>query len=157
MKIKRGIVAESAQFLESFKLRPALSRKRTAFCKLLFKDQEVLIEDTREIWEKYGFFDKATQKIKFKKDDDGNDTQEFDIQPEDMDSYKVELEELNDEDFVWSRTPDNAATYDAIKEILENYDEELEGRRAYLYEWLCEAFEVDDSIDFDESEDEKSE
>lgn len=144
IRIKNHLLDETISFLFDFKLDSGKqSRHRTRLVKKLSEHSEEVKEQHQELLKQHCNLDEeGNPKII---ETDGRQT--YDVKNKEA-LNKDYLELLNEELIIDDKN--SQLTLKVVREILDNYDGEkngdLSGRKAVLYEHLCEVFKVDEDI-----------
>ena len=125
------------QFLAEIPLKGASSRMRTRFINILNDQINLISEERNVLVEDYA-----------KKDDEGNSVTETTedgrlfVIIEDKEQYNKEILKLMHEDFIYGVSPEKEQMISSVYDALINYDRELTGEEAFIYDRFCEIFEV---------------
>jgi len=144
MKIKKMYLESSIIFMNNIKLQRSDSRKRSAFVKRLVKEYDQFKVDREEIMKAFIPKDKKGKLI-WKADKDGK-PQNGIFDPTDPEKMNEEISELIQEEVIIERTKENAAVYDIVDQILQDYDGDLSDKDAVTYDVLCGAFESEELV-----------
>ncbi|WP_339145457.1 MULTISPECIES: DUF1617 family protein [unclassified Sutcliffiella] len=130
IKLKYAFIGEISTFLLNLSLKGKQNRHRVRFINTLQgKLKQVAAEEMELIKEFAGV------------DEEGNPKRSekgFDIQ--DVQGFKQQQNELFEEEFVLEGG-DNQGMLKTLKPIVLDYDGEVSGREAFVFDHLCEAFE----------------
>lgn len=131
VRISNININSTINFFYNMPLRGKQSRHRTKFIKLLTDRLKEVSEQEKQLLIEFA-----------KKDEKGNPIKigETRYEIEDIESLAKEKEILFNEEFVIDGG-DNEDMLKTLKDVLENYNEELRGQEATLYDYLCEQFE----------------
>ena len=126
-------------FLQGMKLKGAQSRARSKFLNLAMDAYAALHESELELLKDYAVLDEAGN-LKISGDSAGGER--FTLRDaEAAQEYRIEHEKLFTE-----VAEIEGGTYtshlELMRQILADYDEELDGENASLYDALCDAFDV---------------
>jgi hypothetical protein len=133
VKLQNRHIPTLVPFLEGMKLRGERSRARSKFLEMSMKAYYALHDSELELLKEYGKLDENGEPLR---NEDGG----FTLKKE------TALEYLTERDKLFSEVAEiEGGTYtshfELMKKILSEYDEDLEGERAALYNALCDAFE----------------
>ncbi|MGE6379967.1 DUF1617 family protein [Peribacillus muralis] len=131
VQIQYSYIAGSIEFLYNLSLKGKQSRHRTRFIKALQEKLQEVSEEEIALLKEYAGEDEEGNP---KKNKQGN----FDIK--DVQGFKKQQEELFAEQYVCDGG-DVSGMLKTVKDILLNYDEEVSGQVAEVYDYLCEQFE----------------
>ncbi|WP_078379165.1 DUF1617 family protein [Sutcliffiella halmapala] len=131
VKIKYEYVGELTDFLFNLSLKGKKSRHRTRLVNLLLDKHKQIAEEEMAIIKEFAGTDKDGEP---KRKENGN----LDIK--NVKEFKKQQEELFREEFV-IEGGDHHGMLKTVKEIIFDYDEEISGRQAVVYDHLYEAFE----------------
>lgn len=141
VKIENFILNEAIELFFEMTLKGRDSRHRTRFVRMLNERLESISEEQTELLKEHCHLDEDGEpKTK-------NDGKEYDIK--DLEAFSKDRQDLLDESFVIDGG-DNKAMLMTLRSILDNYQGELSGRKAVLYEHLCEIFKVDEELESEE-------
>lgn len=132
IKIQNQRIADTINFLYGISLKGKQSRHRTKF-----------INELNETLKELGKEEEAIRKEHCHLDEEGNPKKiengtKWDIK--DLDAYSKDIKEFFEEERTF--TGGNVTgVLKTIKEILFNYEGELSGADASLYDYLCDQFE----------------
>jgi len=129
--IKYSHIGESINFLYNLSLKGKQSRHRTRFVKLLQEKLKGIAEEELEIVKEFSGVDEEGNPKK-------NEDDSFDIK--DVKGFVAQQKELFEEEFVVEGS-DHHGMLKTVKEILLNYDGEVSGQTAEVFDYLCERFE----------------
>lgn len=130
LEIKNLYLAESINFLHGISLKGKKSRHRSRFIKMLEEKLEQYREDEMHIIKEYAKLDENGDPVT------NNNT--YDI--ENIKGFKADQKELLEEVNIFEGG-DATGILKTVKEIIFEYDEEVSGRTAEVYDYLYEAFE----------------
>lgn len=145
VKIKNHLLNEIINFLFDLKLDSGKqSRHRTRFVKKLNDHLEEVKEHQLELLKTHSHLDdEGNPKTK---EVDG--VERYDIKDEK--AFNKDWLELMDEELIID-DKNSQLTLEVVRKVLDDYDGEkngdLSGRKAVLYEHLCEVFKVDEDIE----------
>ncbi|MBP3950346.1 DUF1617 family protein [Bacillus suaedae] len=131
VKIQNKFIKDAINFLYDMSLKGKKSRHRTRLISLLQEKMKQIGEEEVIIIKEFAGEDKEGNP---KKDDNGN----FAIN--DVKACQEQLNELWDEFFIIDGG-DAHGMLKTVKEVIEDYDGELSGRQAEVYDHLFDAFE----------------
>lgn len=131
INIKNEHVGETINFLFDLPLKGKQSRHRTRFINLLTEKHKQIVEEELQLIKEFAGVDENGEP---KRNEHGN----FDVK--DVKEFKKQQEELLSEEYV-VEGGDYHGMLKTVKEIVLNYDEEVSGKKAVIYDYLCEAFE----------------
>lgn len=134
--IQKKYVLSLGNWLNSLALNGKQSRARTRFVALLQESLERLDKDRKQILEEYAKKDKDGKPEIIEKDGQQN----YDIPDADKDAFNVEIAALYDEDAELGG-PETGPVFVIVKDIVLNYDKEIDPSIAGAYDKWCEAFE----------------
>lgn len=129
--IKVSYLPTATEFLYNLSLKGKQSRHRSRFVKAIQEKWKQVAEEEQDLLKEFAGVDENGEP---KKKEDGS----FDIK--DVKGFKEQQKELFDELFV-IEGGDATGYLKTVKEILFNYDEEVSGKTAEVYDYLCEVFE----------------
>lgn len=145
VKIKNHLIEEIISFFYDLNLDTGKeSRHRTRFIKKLNEHLEDVLEQKEVLLKQHCNLDEnGTPKTI-----NDNGTQKYDIK--DTKVFEQDYLELMSEELIID-DKNSQLTLKTVRKILDEYDGEkngsLSGRKAVLYEYLCETFKVDEEID----------
>lgn len=143
VKFKNMIINETIEFFYELKLKGRQSRMRSKLIKLLNERSQEFVEQQQELLKEHCNLDEQGNPKIIKKD--GNEV--YDIK--DLEAYAKDRQELFEEEYIIEGA-DNQLMLRTVREILDECDVELSGRKAVLYDHLCEIFKVDEDINEDD-------
>ncbi|PJN90602.1 hypothetical protein [Bacillus sp. mrc49] len=132
--IKNMYLKSSVELLYGMTLRGKQSRHRSKLVRILSERLKELGENELELIKEYTGVDEEGNP---KRNEQGN----FNI--DDVFKFRKEQQELLEEEIVLEGEG-NREMIKTVKEILFNYDEEIGGTEADTFNYLCEAFRVDE-------------
>src|SRR5690625_1793834 len=138
VRITNHIINESIEFLFKLKLKGKDSRHRSRLIKRLNEHMENVSEEYKELLKQHCNLDENGEP---KTTEDGD---KYDIK--DLDAFAKDRTDLFNEEIVIDDT-NSQVMLKTVRKILSDYDGELSGREAVLYDYLCEAFKVDEDIE----------
>lgn len=142
VEIENSKLVAAGNYLYSLKMVRKQSRMRRRFINLLEERNEIYKEDLKELQEHHANKDSEGKAIII----DG----QYDIK--DMVAFSNDLKELNEEKLV-IEGGDNREMLRTIKTELEKYVEvEYEGSESEIYDYLCDAFQIDEEKGEEEDE-----
>lgn len=144
VKFKNMIINETIEFFYGLKLKGRQSRMRSKLIKLLNERSQEFVEQQQELLKEHCNLDEQGNPKIIKKD--GNEV--YDIK--DLEAYAKDRQELFEEEYIIEGA-DNQLMLKTVREILDECDVELSGRKAVLYDHLCEIFKVDEDINEDDN------
>lgn len=144
VKFKNMIINEAIEFFYELKLKGRQSRMRSKLIKLLNERSQEFVEQQQELLKEHCNLDEQGNPKIIKKD--GNEV--YDIK--DLEAYAKDRQELFEEEYIIEGA-DNQLMLRTVREILDECDVELSGRKAVLYDHLCEIFKVDEDINEDDN------
>lgn len=147
VRIKNVLLNETIDFLFNMPLKGRASRHRTRFNKKVNEHIETVIEEEKELLKTHCELDSDGNPLT-KKNEDGQE--EYDVK--DMKAFAVERGDLYNEEFIIDDS-NSQVMLKTIRTALDEYDEELSGRKAIFYDTLCETFHVDEDIEGENEED----
>lgn len=131
IKIKHEFIGEIINFLVALNVKGKQNRHRIRFVNALQHRYKQIAEEEMELIKEYaGVDDEGLPKRK--------DNDSFDVQ--DVKGFKKQQEDLFAEEFVLEGG-DNHGMLKTMKSIVFNYDEEVSGRTAFVFNHLYEAFD----------------
>ncbi|WP_241773402.1 hypothetical protein [Bacillus sp. LL01] len=131
--IENGKVVPAINYLYELKLVRKQSRIRRDFIKLLDERAKKVDEDRKEIAKEHSHKDEKGEAIV----KNGN----FDIK--DMEAFREDVKELNEEELILEGG-DHRELIRTMKQILAKFEEEeYDGQTSEIYDYLYDAFEVD--------------
>lgn len=145
VSIKNSINGSVAEFFYDMSLKGRQSRQRTKFIKLLDDKMVEYKEHFAQILKEHNGLD-VDGKIKTR-NYNGSEIYDVDI----IEDFVKDRNELDDEEIIIDGS-DNQLMLNTIRDILKNYDEELSGQKALLYDVLCDKFRVDEPSEEDAEE-----
>ncbi|KAF0822504.1 DUF1617 family protein [Cytobacillus firmus] len=131
VQIKNSYIPDIMEFLYNLSLKGKQSRHRTRFIKMLQEKWKQVGEEERELIKEFAGVD---EKGEPNRNDQGN------YAVEDVEGFKHQQEELLNENFVIDGG-DHHGMLKTVKEVVLNFEEEVSGNTAVIYDYLCEAFE----------------
>lgn len=131
ISIKVSYLPAVVEFLYNLTLKGKQSRHRSRFVKAMQEKWQQVVEEEQELLKEYAGIDEEGNP---NKKEDGS----FDVK--DVKGFKEQQKELFDELFILEGG-DATGYLKTVKEILFNYDEEVSGKTAEVYDYLCEVFE----------------
>lgn len=131
-KVKKVKIYTIITFLKDMKLKGRQSRHRSDFVDLLEKSWDKFSKDEVKLVEEFGIFDGEGELIR---NDDGT----FPLT--DVKAFRIEQDHLYNEDFVLEGS-EYETMFEVLKEVLDNYDEELSGDEATIYNTLCKQLNI---------------
>jgi hypothetical protein len=136
IKIKNSYLSESIEFLYNLSLKGKQSRHRTRFVKLLQSKLKQVGEEEVELLKEYAGVD-----------DNGeiNRHESGSFAIEDVVGFNKQQNELFNEDFI-IEGGDYHGMLKTVKEILFDYDGEVSGKTAEVFDYLCEIFEKGEEL-----------
>jgi hypothetical protein len=132
--IKNMYLQSSVELLYRMTLRGKQSRHRSKLVRILNEKVKELGENEIELIKEYTGVDENGNP---KRNEQGN----FDV--DDVFKFRKDQQELLEEE-VFIEGEGNREMIKTVKEILSNYDEEIGGEKADAFDYLCEAFGVDE-------------
>jgi len=129
--IKVSYLPSATEFLYNLTLKGKHSRHRSRFVKAMQEKWKQVVEEEQELLKEYAGVDEEGNP---KKKEDGN----FAI--EDVKGFKEQQNELFDEEFILEGG-DATGYLKTVKEIVFDYDGEVSGKTAEIYDYLYEVFE----------------
>lgn len=142
LKIKNNMLNETIDFFYGISLKGKESRMRTRFIKDLSAKIEEIVEEESEILKEHCELDDDGQPKK-------NDDDSLVVKKGQEQQLLNERLELHNEEYIIDDSNSQQMLM-TLREILDNYDGELSGREAVFYDFLCEQFKVDESLEEDE-------
>lgn len=137
VRIKNRLITPIVKFLYELKLKGKQSRHRSRFIKKLEdKLQDIQVEE-HEIRKQHCNLDENGEP-KTTKMPDGQDI--WDIA--DLQGFVRDRNEMMDEEYVIDDT-DSQIMLETLKLILDEFDDEISGDDADVYDYLCEQFGVE--------------
>ncbi|MDV2683797.1 hypothetical protein RYX56_05670 [Alkalihalophilus lindianensis] len=131
--IENGKVVPAINYLYGLKLVRKQSRIRRDFIKLLDERAKKVDEDRKEIAKEHSHKDEKGEAVV----KNGN----FDIK--DLEAFREDVKELNEEELILEGG-EHRGLIRTMKQILAKFEEdEYEGQTSEIYDYLYEAFEVD--------------
>jgi hypothetical protein len=134
IKLQNRYIITLIPFLQGMKLRGERSRARSKFLALTMDVYHSLHESEVELLREYAVLDDGGEP---KQKADGS----FTIRENVLKEYVVEREKLFSE-IAEIEGGTYVQHFELMRQILADYDEELDGENAALYDALCDAFEV---------------
>lgn len=147
ISIKNVILGKIVDFFYDISLKGKQSRHRTKFIKLLGEKSKEYDEGFMQILKEHDGLD-ADGEIKTK---ESGGTTVYDI--DDIDGFVKERNVLNEEEAIIDGS-DNQLMLKTVRTVLDEFDEEISGQEAVLYDFLCEQFRVDENLEEVEEEEE---
>lgn len=145
VKIENFIINETVEFLYNANLRGKQSRHRSRFIRQLNSHIDTIMEEQQELL-KIHCNAEADGTPKIVKDKETG-VEEYDFKDEESkDKFIEERNGLFEEKLVI----DDGNSRDmllTVRQLLDEYDGDLSGRKAVLYDHLCEIFKVDEEIE----------
>ncbi|WP_258832829.1 hypothetical protein [Peribacillus frigoritolerans] len=132
--IKNMYLQSSVELLYRMTLRGKESRHRSKLVRILNEKVKELGENEIELIKEYTGVDENGNP---KKNEQGN----FDV--DNVFKFRKEQQELLEEE-IFIEGEGNREMIKTVKEILSNYDEGIGGKEADAFDYLCEAFRVDE-------------
>ena len=133
IKLQNQHIVTLIPFLQEMKLRGERSRARSKFLEIAMKSFYALHDSEIELLKEYGELDEAGEPIR---NADGG----FTLRKETAMEYLAERDKLFCE-VAEIEGGTYTSHFELMRQILAEYDEELDGERAALYDALCDAFE----------------
>lgn len=130
--IKNDRIQQAIGLLFEMKLKAKKSRQRTKFVKILSTRAQEMVDQEKELLKEHCELDKEGEPLKT---DDGKG-----YKPKDMDAFIKDQKELFEEELV-IEGGDNREMIRTMKKVLDDFDEELSGQKAVVYDYLCDQFE----------------
>ena len=137
LKLQNRHLVPLIPFLQGMKLKGERSRARSKFLAVALEAYAALHESELELLKEYAVLD---DKGEPRADEDGS----FRLREETAREYLLEREKLFNEVVEVSLY---TAHLSLMRQILADYDEDLDGDNAMLYDTLCDAFEEDKAND----------
>jgi len=131
VSIKYSHIGESINFLYNLTLKGKQSRHRTRFVKVLQEKLKAISEEELELVKEFAGVDE---------EGNPNTKEDGSFAIEDVKGFVAQQKELFEEVFV-IEGGDHHGMLKTVKEILLNYDEEISGKQAEVFDYLCERFE----------------
>ncbi len=146
MEIQKQYLESAITLLEGVEIEArGHSRKRTAFANKLREDMRQFLEDMENL--RMDFAPKGEDEKPIPLMDEEGEVRRrqdgkpiFEVPFENREEFQKAGMELAEEKIVWEKTGDNAATYEAIISILEEWPGTLKGPDAGIYGILCDTF-----------------
>lgn len=132
INLQNSYLVPAINFLQSIKLKGKESRSRSKLVKLLTKSLKTLQEDENALLDQYGQRDKNGEFIK--KEDGQIKITKMTQWRKEHDKLMMEVSEVEGGTYV--------NHIDDCKKILDDYDGELDGVNAEVYDALLDAFEA---------------
>lgn len=129
--LKYEFIGEIIDFLINLNMKGKKNRHRVRFVNNLKEKHKQIAAEEMELIKEYAGVDDEGQA---KRTENGG----FDIR--DIEGFKKQQDELFEEVFVLEGG-DNHGMLKTMKSIVLDYDEEVNGRTAFVLDHLCEAFE----------------
>ena len=145
VRIQNYLLNEAIEFFYNLKLKGRQSRMRSKLIRMLNTRAEEFVEQQKELLKEHCNLENGEPKII--KNEQGVDV--YDIK--DLEAYGKDRQELFSEEYVIEGA-DNDLMIKTVRTVLDECDIELSGRKAVLYEQLCEIFKVDEQLE-EETED----
>lgn len=148
VRIKNSVIQEAIEFFFNLKLDTGKeSRHRTRFVRKLNEHWEDIQEQKQDLLKRHCYLDDNGEP----KIIEENGEQKYHIK--NMDEFAKDWNDLMNEELIID-DKNSQLTLKIIRKILDEYDGEkngsLSGRKAVLYEYLCEVFKVDEEIEEEE-------
>lgn len=140
VRIKNMDLVQAQKMFYNLRLKGRESRHRTRFIKLLDERIQEFSEQEMQLLKEHCHLDEDGNP---KKTEDGR---YWDVK--DIEAYAKDRRELYNEEFILEGA-DIQKTLLVVRDILDNFDEEISGEEAMVYDRLCESFKVDEEIDED--------
>ncbi len=131
IKLKYEFIGEIIGFLYNLSLKGKQSRHRTRLVNALQDKHKLIAAEELEIIKEFAGVDKEGKP---------NQTEKGGFDIKDVEGFKKQQDELFEEMFILEGG-DNHGMLKTVKSIVFDYDEEVSGREAVVYDHLCEAFE----------------
>ncbi|MDQ0269008.1 hypothetical protein [Cytobacillus purgationiresistens] len=129
--IKQSYIPEVIEFIFNISLKGKQSRHRTRFIKLLQEKWKLVCEEEVILLKEYADLDESGQPQK---------KENGDFIVKDVNGFKKQQNLLLDEHFIINGEDYNGMLT-TLKEIVFSFDEEVSGKKAMVFDYLCEAFE----------------
>lgn len=133
--IKVSYLPATIEFLYNLTLKGKQSRHRSRLVKAMQEKWQLVVEEEQELLKEYAGTDEDGNP---NKKEDGS----FDVK--DVKGFKEQQKELFDELFILEGG-DATGYLKTAKEILLDFNEEVSGKNAEAYDYLCEVFEESES------------
>lgn len=141
IKIVNRDIQAFVELLFELPLKGVSSRMRTRFIRLLEDRYHMVVEEAEALQKEYAKKDESGEVIyKEVKMPDGEIAQGFDF--EDLESYRVEVDILMDEEYVVEITPDLSKVVMSVKDSLLESELVLSGHKATAYDTLCDILDT---------------
>ncbi|MED5101065.1 hypothetical protein P9858_13145 [Niallia circulans] len=132
--IKVSYLPAAVEFLYNLTLKGKQSRHRSRFVKAMQEKWKRVVEEEQDLLKEFAGVDENGEP---RKKEDGS----FDIK--DVKGFKEQQKELFDEEFILEGG-DATGYLKTVKEILFDFDGEVSGKDAEVYDYLYEVFENSD-------------
>lgn len=129
ISIKNKDILQAIEFMKSIPLKGTDSRHRTKFVKLLQKADDDFSESEKELLKEYNLLDEEDNLLKAEKQNE-----------KDVKDFSVPQKELYDEEVV-IEGGQYANNINEIPRILNEYEGEMTGAEAEIYDTLLDEFE----------------
>jgi len=140
IKMKNSVLDGYIVFLSDLKLKAKDSRMRTRFIKILQDKLELLVKEEDTLKKEHAKIDENGDIIYNEtKMPDGENVKGFMVK--NIEKYNADLSELLNEDFVIEINEERLEMIETVKEAVFNYDLELSGKEASIYDSLCTMLE----------------
>ncbi|MCM2983846.1 hypothetical protein M3599_23410 [Niallia circulans] len=140
ISIKVSYLPSVTEFLYNLTLKGKQSRHRSRLVKAMQEKWKEVVEEEQELLKEYAGVDEEGNPKK----KDG----QYDIK--DVKGFKEQQKELFDEEFILEGG-DATGYLKTVKEIVFDYDEEVSGKDAEAYDYLCEVFEESENENKEEN------
>lgn len=149
VEIENYIIGETIDFLFDANITNGReSRHRTRFIKRLSKHLEEVNEEQNELLKKYcKLDDQGSPKVS----EEGGKTFYVFKDQESSRKYTEDYKELLDEKLIIDDSNSKEMLM-SIRNVLDNYNGNLNGRKAIVYEHLCTIFKVDEEIEEEDTQ-----
>lgn len=142
--IKNSLLGKTVDMLFETKLKGRQSRHRTRFVQLLGDRLELLSKEEAELLKEYCNLDENGEPITKMNE---NNEEVYDLK--DAEGFIREQSTMFSESMT-IEGDDNKAMLLAVREALDESEEEYGGHEAVLYEYLCKQFKVDEKLECEE-------
>lgn len=142
VKIKKHLLSEVSGILFHLELKGSESRHRTKFLEWVTERHNEFAEDSTKILHEYATLDESGEPVILEESNGSF----YDI--ENVEAFNTEKQELGNEETVFD-SGDQQLALRTVRRILDLSEENYSGDDAVLYNYLCEAFHVDEDIDED--------
>ncbi|QJI52469.1 hypothetical protein [Psychrobacillus phage Perkons] len=136
MIIKNNEIESIGKFLLELPLRGRQSLMRTRFVKLLQARLDLQNEERQQLINEFAQKDEHGEFV-YSQDESGQEG----LKINDPKEFNREMIKLMTEDFIIEESEDKREMFTELKDVIVNYDEEISGDKAMVYDALYELFD----------------